>query len=518
MTIKSIPKRLKNPPEGLTVRGEVYMPRTVFTELNEEREVLGQRLFANPRNAAAGSLRQLDPKIAESRRLDILVFNVQSVKGHELKTHAQSLDYLKSLGFPTVEYKLCKNGEECARRIEWIGENRDTFNFEIDGAVIKLNDLEERRRIGSTSKAPKWAVAYKYPPEKKETKVTNIIVQVGRTGVLTPKAVVEPVRLAGTTVTNATLHNQDFISEKDIRIGDTVIVRKAGEIIPEVLEVVKEKRPEGTQEYHLPDTCPVCGSPVSRDPGGAALRCRGAECPAQLLRNIVHFASRGAMDIEGLGVSVAQSLLENGLIKSPGDIYYLNPNDVASLERMGKKSADNLIAAAERSKGNDLSRLIYAFGILQVGQAAAKSLAQRFGTLEALENATAEELCEVEDIGPITAENVVKWFSLPQSQHLIGLIRDAGVNTKSLNTAVGDLFAGQTAVLTGTLSKYTRDEASEIIQKLGGKVSSSVSKKTSFVLAGENAGSKLTKAENLGVNIISEDEFEDMIKKAGYNE
>ncbi len=518
MTIKSIPKRLKNPPEELIVRGEVYMPKTVFSQLNEEREITGQRLFANPRNAAAGSLRQLDPKVAASRRLDILVFNVQSVKGHELKTHDESLDYLKSLGFPTVEYKLCKNGEECARRIEWIGENRETFNFEIDGAVIKLNNLYERERIGSTSKAPKWAVAYKYPPEEKETKVTNIIVQVGRTGVLTPKAVVEPVRLAGTTVTNATLHNQDFISEKDIRIGDTVIVRKAGEIIPEVLEVVKEKRPEGTLEYRLPDTCPVCGSPVSRDPGGAAVRCRGAECPAQLLRNIVHFASRGAMDIEGLGVSVAQALLENGLIKSPGDIYYLNPNDVAALERMGKKSADNLIASAEKSKGNDLSRLIYAFGILQVGQAAAKSLARHFGTLEELENATVEELCAVEDIGPVTAENVVKWFSLPQSKHLIGLIRKAGVNTKSLETSIGDLFAGQTAVLTGTLSKYTRDEASEIIRKLGGKVASSVSKKTSFVLAGENAGSKLTKAEGLGVNIISEDEIDEMIKKAGYNE
>lgn len=518
MTIRSIPKRLKNPPEELIVRGEVYMPKTVFSQLNEEREVTGQRLFANPRNAAAGSLRQLDPKVAASRRLDILVFNVQSVKGHELKTHAESLDYLKGLGFPTVEYKLCKDGEECARHIEWIGENRDTFNFEIDGAVIKLNSLYERERIGSTSKAPKWAVAYKYPPEEKETKVTNIIVQVGRTGVLTPKAVVEPVRLAGTTVTNATLHNQDFISEKDIRIGDTVIVRKAGEIIPEVLEVVKEKRPEGTLEYRLPDTCPVCGSPVSRDPGGAAVRCRGAECPAQLLRNIVHFASRGAMDIEGLGVSVAQALLENGLIKSPGDIYYLNPNDVAALERMGKKSADNLIASAEKSKGNDLSRLIYAFGILQVGQAAAKSLAQHFGTLEALESATAEELCAVEDIGPVTAENVVKWFSQPQSKHLIGLLRKAGVNTKSLETSVGDLFAGQTAVLTGTLSKYTRDEASEIIRKLGGKVASSVSKKTSFVLAGENAGSKLKKAEGLGVNIISEDEFDEMIKKAGYSE
>ena len=511
LTIKDIPKRLENAPEYLAVRGEVYMSKTVFAELNEQREINGEPLLANPRNAAAGSLRQLDPEVARSRRLSIMVFNVQAVRGREFKTHAETLDFLSEMGFPTVSYSVCKTAAECTNEIAEIGENRENFPFDIDGAVIKLNSLEGRAALGSTSKAPRWAVAYKYPPEKKETKLIDIVIQVGRTGVLTPKAVVEPVRLAGTMVTNATLHNQDFITDKDIRIGDTVLIQKAGEIIPEVLEVIKDKRPEGTVPYEIPDVCPVCGSPATRDEGGAAKRCRGAECPAQLLRNIVHFASRGAMDIEGLGTSVAAALLDSGLISSAADIYYLDAQSVASLERMGKKSAENLLAAIEKSKGNDLSRLLSALGIPQVGQSAAKAIAEHFGSMEALKNASADELTQVEDIGAITAGNIVYWFSLPQTQHLIKKLEDAGVNMISCSEPKGDLFAGQTWVLTGTLSKYTRDQAGEIIKKQGGKVSSSVSKKTTMVLAGENAGSKLTKANELGIPVISEDEFEKML-------
>ncbi len=511
LTIKDIPKRLENVPEHLAVRGEVYMSKTVFAELNEQREINGEQLLANPRNAAAGSLRQLDPEVARSRRLSIMVFNVQSVRGREFKTHAETLDFLREMGFPTVPYAVCKTAEECSEKIAEIGESRERFPFDIDGAVIKLNSLAGRASLGSTSKAPRWAVAYKYPPEKKETKLVDIVIQVGRTGVLTPKAVVEPVRLAGTTVTNATLHNQDFITDKDIRIGDTVLIQKAGEIIPEVLEVIKDKRPEGTVPYEIPSVCPVCGSPVTRDEGGAAMRCRGAECPAQLLRNIVHFASRGAMDIEGLGTSVAAALLDNKLIASAADIYYLDAQSVASLERMGKKSAENLINAIEKSKENDLSRLLSALGIPQVGQSAAKAIAEHFGSMEALKNATAEQLVQVEDIGEITAGNIVYWFSLSQTQHLLKKLEDAGVNMISRAEPKGDLFAGQTWVLTGTLSKYTRDQAGEIIKKQGGKVSSSVSKKTTMVLAGENAGSKLTKANELGVPVISEEEFEKML-------
>ena len=511
MTVESIPKKLENAPEHLVVRGEVYMPRSVFEDINEQREINGEALLANPRNAAAGSLRQQDPKVAAERRLAILVFNIQAVAGREFGSHGETLDYLKSLGFPVVDHIRCADAPACTARIAWLGENRDAFDYDIDGAVVKVDSLAQRLALGSTSKAPRWAVAYKYPPEKKETCVTDIIVQVGRTGVLTPKAVVEPVRLAGTTVTNATLHNQYFISEKDIRIGDTVLIQKAGEIIPEVLEVIYDKRPEGTAPFVIPDTCPVCGAPVTRDEGGAALRCRGAECPAQLLRNIVHFASRGAMDIDGLGISVSKALLDAGLIHSAGDLYYLDAQSVAALDRMGVKSAENLMAAIERSKTRGLARLLYALGILQVGQSAGKSLALHFGTLEAIENASEEELTEVDDIGAVTAKNIKDWFASPQSQHLLGLLRGAGVSTESTEERAGTLFEGLTFVLTGALSKYTREEASEIIRSLGGKVSSSVSKKTSIVLAGENAGSKLTKAESLGVRIISEDEFAEMI-------
>ena len=513
MTVASIPKRIEGAPEHLVVRGEVYMPRSVFEDINEQRDINGEAPLANPRNAAAGSLRQQDPRVAAERRLAILVFNIQTVTGKEFSSHEETLDYLSSLGFPVVGHMKCMDAASCAERIAWLGDSRDTFDYDIDGAVVKVNSLAQRQTLGSTSKAPRWAVAYKYPPEKKETRVTDIIVQVGRTGVLTPKAVVEPVRLAGTTVTNATLHNQDFINEKDIRIGDTVLIQKAGEIIPEVLEVIYSKRPDGTAPFVIPDTCPVCGAPVTRDEGGAALRCRGAECPAQLLRNIVHFASRGAMDIDGLGISVSKALLDAELIRSAGDLYYLDAQSVASLDRMGTKSAENLIAAIEASKTRGLARLLYALGILQVGQSAGKSLALHFGTLDAIENASEEELTEVDDIGAVTAKNIREWFASQQSQHLLGLLRNAGVSMASTEEKTGTLFENMTFVLTGTLSKYTRDEASEIIRSQGGKTSSSVSKKTTAVLAGENAGSKLTKAESLGIRIITEDEFDEMIGK-----
>jgi DNA ligase (NAD+) len=513
-TIRSLPRTLKDGPEHLVVRGEVYMARSVFRELNEQREVSGEQLLANPRNAAAGSLRQLDPKIAASRKLDILVFNIQTARGVEFHTHKQTLDYLKKLEFKTVDYMTCADAGACIRRIEWLGDHRETFEYEIDGAVIKVNALDARNRLGSTSKAPRWAAAYKYPPEKKETKLLDIVVQVGRTGVLTPKAVVEPVRLAGTTVTNATLHNQDFISEKDIRIGDTVILQKAGEIIPEVLEVVLNKRPANAASFTFPEECPVCGSPVSRDEGGAAIRCRGAECPAQLLRNIVHFATRKAMDIEGLGIAVVQLLLDAGLIQSAADLYYLDAQAVAALPRMGKKSAENLMNQIEKSKENDLSRLLYALGISQVGQSAAKALAEHFGSMEALEAAAESELTGVSDIGGVTAKNITDWFRNQQSQHLLRRLRAAGVNMISRLEKKGELFSGMTFVLTGTLSTYTRDEAGELIRKLGGSVSSSVSKKTTYVLAGEEAGSKLQKAESLGVPVITETEFENMLKQA----
>ena len=511
LTIENMPKKLENAPERLTVRGEVYMSRSVFQELNEEREINGEQLFANPRNAAAGSLRQLDAKVTKGRRLSIIVFNVQAVSGTSFEKHEETLDFLASLGFDTVSYVRCADAEACQNAIAELGENREKYEFDIDGAVVKVNSLDARKRLGSTSKAPRWAAAFKYPPEQKETVLRDITIQVGRTGVLTPKASVDPVRLAGTTVTNATLHNEDFIKSRDIRIGDTVLIQKAGEIIPEVIIVVTDKRPPDAIEFTFPEICPACGSPVSRDEGAAAVRCRGAECPAQLLRNIVHFASRRAMDIEGLGIAVVKALLEEQLIASAGDLYYLDPQSVAAIPRMGKKSAENLIAAIEKSKAQDLARLIFAFGISQVGESAARQLSVRFGSLEALESAELEALIEVPDIGEITARSIIAWFSEPQSQHLLGLLRGAGVNTESREERGDGRFNGQTFVLTGTLPDYTRDEAAAIILRLGGKVSSSVSKKTSFVLAGDEAGSKLQKAETLGVKIINQNEFLNMI-------
>lgn len=511
-TLRNIPLKIENAPERLIVRGEVYMAREVFLEQNRLREINGETLLANPRNAAAGSMRQLDPKVTRSRQLDVVIFNIQLTSGEMPGSHGDCLDYLDSLGFPVVPHYSYDTIEECCERVAILGEEREKFPYDMDGAVIKVDSLAQRDIMGSTSKYPRWAVAYKYPPEEKPSVVQDIVVQVGRTGVLTPKAVVAPIRLAGTTVTNATLHNQDFIDKLDVRIGDTVIVRKAGEIIPEVLRVEKDKRPEGTVPFRLPETCPECGAPVVRDEDGAAMRCTGAECPAQLLRNIVHFASRDAMDIEGLGISVAEALVNSGLIRSAADLYSLEAQSVATLERMGKKSAENLINRIDTSKQQDLSRLLYAFGIRQVGQKAAKVLARTFGSLDALEKASLEELTAVDDIGPITARNIVDWLSGEQARHQISLLRAAGVNTSSREEQKDNRFLGKTFVLTGTLTQFTRSEAEAMVESFGGKASSSVSKKTSYVVAGENAGSKLDKANQLGIPVLTEDEFKAMLE------
>ena len=511
-TIRSIPRTLPSAPPLLIVRGEVFMPKQVFEALNAKREQEGEKLLANPRNAAAGAMRQLDPAITASRQLDILIFNVQLAEGMEFQTHSESLDWLRSQGFPVIDYRLCSSMEACRERIEEIDGERDRYSFCIDGAVVKLDSLADRQKLGSTTKAPRWAVAYKYPPEVRESIVRDIQVQVGRTGVLTPKAVVEPVRLAGTTVTNATLHNQDFISEKDIRIGDTVCIRKAGEIIPEVLRVVPEKRPSWAVPYFLPETCPVCGAPVHRDPDGAALRCTGAECPAQLLRNLTHFASKDAMDIDGLGPNLVKALVEEGLVHSAADLYTLDADRVAKLERMGAKSAENLIRAIDASRQRGMARLIYALGIRQVGVSASRTLAARYGSMEALEKADGEELQQIDDIGPVTAAYITEWFSQEQSMHLIRRLSEAGVDMQSRETVVDRRFSGMTFVLTGTLTTMGRDAAKAAIEQRGGKAASSVSKKTTLVVAGENAGSKLDKAQELGIRIIDEQEFLSMIQ------
>ena len=506
-TVKSIPLSIPDIPGTLIVRGEVYMPKKVFHALNEEREKRGEALFANPRNAAAGSLRQLDPKIAAQRRLDIAVFNIQWAENEDFHSHTQGINYLADKGFKVIPHVICSSIEEAVAQVQAIGEGRENYPFDIDGAVIKVDDLAQRQTLGSTAKFPRWAAAYKYPPEVKPSRLTDIVIQVGRTGVLTPKAVLEPVRLAGTTVTNATLHNQDFITEKDIRIGDTVLVRKAGEIIPEVLSVVMDKRPDDAVPYRFPEVCPECGAPVARDEDGAHIRCTGAECPAQLLRNLAHFASRDAMDIEGLGIAVVENLVKAGLVKTPGDLYFLHEEDVAELERMGKKSAQNLLSAIEKSKSQDLSRLLFAFGIRQVGQKAGKILAQRFGSLDNLQSATVEELTQVDDIGAITAQSIVDWFASPQSQHLIARLKEAGVNMQAEQKGEDQRFAGKTFVLTGTLDRFTRAEATKMIEDRGGKAAGSVSKKTTYVVAGEAAGSKLRKAQELGVPVLTQEEF-----------
>ncbi len=506
-TIRSIPMTLPEKLPRLIVRGEVYMARSVFEEINARRELEGKPLMANPRNAAAGSLRQLDPKVAAQRRLDIAVFNLQLAEGRTFMSHTETLDYLKDQHFKVISGRRLRRLPEILEEIERLNDTRMERPFDMDGAVIKLNSLADREVLGSTAKCPKWAIAYKYPPEKKPAKVLDIVVQVGRTGVLTPKAVLSPVRLAGTTVTNATLHNQDYITQKDIRIGDTVIVQKAGEIIPEVVEVVPGERPETAQPYFLPDTCPVCGAPVTRDPDGAAVRCTGAECPAQLLRNLTHFASRNAMDIDGLGPAVMNQLIESGLVKTAADLYGLRAEEIAQLDRMGAKSAQNAVEAIAKSRENDLWRLLFALGIRQVGEKAAKVLAARFGSFDALANASEEELTAIDDVGPITARYLREWLESPQSKDLIARLKVAGVNMESRTKPVDSRFAGQTFVLTGALTRFTRDEAAEMIEQRGGKAAGSVSKKTTCVVAGENAGSKLKKAQELQIPVLTEEEF-----------
>ncbi len=511
-TIRSIPKTLPEKLPRLIVRGEVYMARSVFEEINERLELEGKTLMANPRNAAAGSLRQKDPRICAQRRLDIAVFNLQLAEGRDFATHTESIAYLREQGFPTIPHALLSDADDILREIDRLGDTRMTFPFDIDGAVVKLNDLSDRDILGSTAKCPKWAVAYKYPPEQKATKLKNIVVQVGRTGVLTPKAELEPVRLAGTTVTYATLHNQDYITQKDIRIGDTVIVQKAGEIIPEIVEVVRQERPAGTKPYCLPTVCPVCGAPVARDADGAAIRCTGAECPAQLLRNLTHFAGRNAMDIDGLGPAVLQQLVEAGLVANAADLYDLSVQDMARLERMGEKSAQNAVNAIAKSKENDLWRLIYALGIRQVGEKAAKVIAAHFGSYDDFASASMEELVAIDDIGEVTAEYIRAWVNSPQSQDLMARLKAAGVNMVCKEERLDNRFAGMTFVLTGALERFTRDEAGEMIEKRGGKSSGSVSKKTTYVVAGENAGSKLRKAQELHIPVLTEEEFLDLLK------
>ena len=513
MTIKSIPKKLKEPID-ITVRGEVFISKEEFDKLNEEREVLGKPLFANARNAAAGSLRQLDPKVTAQRPLDIYIFNVQKVENKTWTSHFEELNFLSDLGFNVVPFrKLCKNIKEAVDAVTEIGENREELGFGIDGAVIKVDNLLLREKIGNTFKVPKWAVAYKYPPEKKETVVKDIVCQVGRTGVITPMAILEPVKVAGSTISKTTLHNEDFIKEKDLMIGDRVIIQKQGDVIPEIVGVLKEKRTGKEKRFEMPRVCPVCKAEAVREEGESAVRCTGIECPAKALRNIVHFASDSGMDIEGLGYKIVEQLLNKKLISNIADIYDLKLGDIASLKKDGKKFAQNLIDAIEESKNRDLSNLLSAFGIRHVGNKLAKSLSLRYETLDNLMNASMEELVAESDIGEVIANSIYTFFRQEQSIDLINRLKKAGVNTKSLKEkSTDERFKGKTFVLTGSLTNYTRDRASEIIESFGGKTSGSVSKKTSYVLAGEEAGSKLTKAQELGVTIISEEEFEDMIK------
>lgn len=513
LTIKSIPKELKEP-INIIVRGEVFIGSKEFEKLNEEREVLGQSLFANARNAAAGSLRQLDSKITKTRPLDIFIFNVQKLENNPFNSHYEQLNYLDKLGFNVNPVRiLCNNIDEAIDAITKIGEDRENLSFGIDGAVIKVDNLDYREELGTTFKTPRWAIAYKYPPEQKETLLKDIVCQVGRTGAITPMAILEPVKVAGSTISKTTLHNEDFIKEKDLKIGDRVIIQKAGDVIPEVVEAVKSKRTGEEKEFIMPKVCPVCGAPTIREDGEAVTRCTGIECSAKALRNIVHFASKEGMEIDGLGYSIIEQLLDKKLINNIADIYSLKLEDVASLKKNGKKFAQNLIDAIEKSKSNDLFKLITGLGIRHIGAKSAKNLARKFRTMDNLMNASIEELSVQNDVGEITAKSIYEFFREEQSIDLINKLKLTGVNMESLEEENTDnRFEGKTFVLTGALSKYSRDEASDIIEKLGGKTSGSVSKKTSYVLAGEDAGSKLTKAQNLGVTVITEEEFEEMIK------
>lgn len=514
-TIKTIPQEL---PEkiNITVRGEVFISKKDFEKMNKEREENEEELFANARNAAAGSLRQLDSKITKSRPLDIYIFNVQKIEGKEFNSHYEELEYLKKLGFNVNPVCIpCDNIEEIKSAINKIGKEREKITFGIDGAVVKVDNLKLREILGTTTKVPKWAIAYKYPPEQKETILKDIEFQVGRTGVITPLAILEPVRVAGSLISKTTLHNEDFVKEKGLKIGDRVIIQKAGDVIPEVVKAVIQKRDGTEKDFTMPTTCPVCGAPTIREEGESAVRCTGIECPAKLYRNIVHFVSRDAMNIDGLGENIISTLLEKDMISNIADIYDLKYEDILTLKKNGKKFAQNLIDSINASKENDLYRLITAFGIRHVGVKAAKILAKRYGTLDNLSKASFESLSYVEEIGPIVANSIKEFFEQEQTKDLIKRLKNAGVNmTRLKSDEEDDRFAGKTFVLTGTLEKYTREEASEIIEKFGGKTSSSVSKKTSYVLAGEDAGSKLTKAQSLGVQVISEEEFIEMCKNA----
>lgn len=512
-TVMSIPLRLNVDVDYLEVRGEVFIPKKMFEKINAERELNGEQTFANPRNAAAGSLRQLDSAVAAKRGLDIFVFNIQQIEGVEISSHIEGLRFLRDAGFKVIlndsEFETIEGAIE---EVENIGRERETLPFDIDGAVIKVNSLSDRELLGSTAKTPKWAIAYKYPAEKKTTKIRSIIVQVGRTGVLTPNAEFDTVTLAGTFVSRATLHNMDFIRERDIKIGDTVIVYKAGDIIPEVLSVVTEERDGSETEFEMPKTCPACGSVVHRDEGEAAYRCTGADCPAQLERNITHFVSRDAMDIEGMGPSIVSQLLEKGHIKNSSDIYYLDAESIASMDKMGQKSADNLMAAIEKSKSNDLSKLIYALGIRHIGLGAARLVCRKLKNIENFFTADAETLSSIDDIGNVMAESIVEFFAQPHVREMIDRMKAAGVNMVfEEEEKSGNAFEGMTFVITGTLPSMGRKEAAALIEKNGGKVSGSVSKKTSIVLAGEEAGSKLDKANDLGIRVIDEEELKAML-------
>lgn len=512
-TIKTIPMELKEKID-ITVRGEVFISKEDFEKMNQEREENEEELFANARNAAAGSLRQLDSKITKKRPLDIYIFNVQKIEGKEFNSHFEELEYLSKLGFNVNPVRIeCNTIEEIENAIKKIGEDRENLTFGIDGAVIKVDDLKFREILGTTAKTPRWAIAYKYPPEKKETILKDIICQVGRTGAITPMAILEPVKVAGSTISKTTLHNEDFIKEKELKIGDTVVIQKAGDVIPEIVEVKKEKRTGKEKEFNMPKNCPVCGAPAIREEGEAAIRCTGIECSAKLFRNLVHFVSREAMNIDGLGENIIGQLLDRNLISNIADIYSLTFEDIASLKKNGNKFAQNLINSINNSKENDLYRLITGLGIRNVGVKASKILARKYKNIDNLFNATLEELSIINDIGPIMANNIVEFFKQEQTIDLINRFKQYGVNTQSLENDVEDnRFEGKIFVLTGSLENYTRTEAADIIEKFGGKTSSTVSKKTSYVLAGEEAGSKLTKAQNLGVEIITEEQFENMIK------
>lgn len=512
-TIKTIPQELSEK-INITVRGEVFISKKDFEEMNQEREENEEETFANARNAAAGSLRQLDSNITKNRPLDIYIFNVQKIEGKEFNSHYEELEYLRKLGFNVNPVLIpCKDTEEVIKAIQKIGEDRENLTFGIDGAVVKVDDLNLRKIMGTTSKVPKWAIAYKYPPERKETILKDITFQVGRTGVITPMAILEPVKVAGSTISKTTLHNEDFVKEKGLKIGDRVIIQKAGDVIPEIVEAVASKRTGEEKDFEMPKVCPVCGAEAVREEGEAAVRCTGIECPAKLYRNLVHFVSREAMNIDGLGENIIGVLLEKKMISNIADIYDLKFEDIASLKKNGKKFAQNLIDSINASKENDLYRLITAFGIRHVGVKAAKILAKTYNNIDNLAEADVENLSQVEDIGPIVANSIREFFGQEQTKDLISRLKQAGVNTQRLKEDDEDeRFTGKTFVLTGSLENFSREEASNIIEKFGGKTSSSVSKKTSYVLAGEDAGSKLTKAQNLGVTIITEQEFADMIK------